>query len=420
MYGLLDCNNFYASCETAFNPNLMGRAVVVLSNNDGCVIARSQTAKKLGIKMGTPAFEIKSLIQSGAVVAFSSNYQLYGDMSRRVMMLLRSLADFVEVYSIDEAFFHVPDGIDYQAYGRRIANTVRHATGISVSVGIAKTKTLAKVANHIAKKYPGYKKVCVIETEHQRQVALNITPIDDVWGIGRQYAARLNTIGIDTALQFANLDNARVRRMMTVVGEKTWCELNGQSCIDLETNVNARHQICNSRSFGVMLNDINDIMPAVATFAARCAEKLRRDNLYAGTVMPFINTNRFRTDLPQCYLSQVMLLPTPTNDSRIIVRTALTGLNSIFRTGFEYKKAGVIVSDIITERDIQPDLFGANNVNKATPLMTAVDSVNQKYGRGTMRIAAELIGSRWKNHTDKLSGHYTTDINDIIEIKCDK
>lgn len=418
MFGLMDCNNFYASCEAVFNPVLRDRAVVVLSNNDGCVIARSPAAKELGIKMGTPAFQIKNLIDAGRVVALSSNYTLYGDMSARVMKVLAAMVDGVEIYSIDEAFFHIPDGVDYVAFGRRIAMAVTRATGIPVSIGIAPTKTLAKVANHIAKKYPGLKRVCVIDSDDKRVQALKLTPIDDVWGIGRRYTAQLRAMGVDEAWAFSQLPRTVVRRRMTVGGERTWSELNGVSCINLDLGHVDKQQICTSRSFGEMLGKLEQIQAPVATFAARCAEKLRAGRLVAGTVMVFLYTNRFRSDLPQVALHRVVALAGASNDTRVIVAAALDALRAIYQPGYQYKKAGVIVGDISPVARRPVDLFSRAPDAAGDNLMAAIDAINNRFGKNTVRLTAELADEKWRPAQHKRSPNYTTDMNDIIEIWC--
>jgi len=418
MIGLLDCNNFYVSCERVFNPTLNGQAVVALSNNDGCIIARSPEAKALGIKMGTPAFQIRNLIKNGTVVAFSSNYTLYGDMSRRVMNMLAKLVGKIEIYSIDEAFFHIPDNVDFSAFGHKIADQITRGTGIPVSIGIAPTKTLAKVANHCAKKYPGYKKVCVIQSERQRIAALKITPIDEVWGIGRRHNERLGRLGVRTAFDFTNLPRDLVRQMMTVTGERTWCELHGQSCIDIETAPSDKRQICKSRSFGTMLTQYEQMVPAIATFAAGCAENLRTTGLCAASVTVFVCTNKFRHDLPQCALHMTVPLPRYTNDTRLIDSAAMLALRQIYQPNYQYKKAGVIVSDILPCDSVPQDLFGTAQDARGSALMTAMDNINQKYGRGAVRMTDELLDNAWRNRHDMLSQNYTTNIHDIIKVNC--
>jgi len=416
MFGLLDCNNFYVSCERVFNPALNGRAVVVLSNNDGYVIARSPEAKAMGIQMGTPAFQIRHLTDAGALCTFSSNYTLYGDMSRRVMSLLRQATDDMEIYSIDEAFFTVPENIDYKKFGTDIANKITKSTGIPVSVGIAATKTLAKVANHAAKKYRGYNRVCIISNDEQRMRALDITPIDEVWGIGRQHSARLRAMGIETALDFTRLPRDVVRKMMTVTGERTWRELHGRSCIGIELAPPDRRQICTSRSFGETLGTLYQLEPAVITFASRCAAKLRTGGYAAGAVTVFICTNRFRPDLPQCNPYQIAALPHPTSDTRLIVNAALGLLRKIYRPHYQYKKAGVILSDIIPTAAVPLDLFEQPDT-QGVQLMSAIDDMNRRYGRGTVHLAGESLDSTWRARHEKLSPNYTTDINEIIQVK---
>lgn len=415
MFGLVDCNNFYASCERVFNPSLNGKAVVVLSNNDGCVIARSNEAKALGIKMGVPAYQIKDLVESNAVHAFSSNYTLYGDMSGRVMTMLTELTPEIEVYSIDEAFINL-DGIrDIHSLGTEVIDRVTRGTGIPVSLGIAPTKTLAKVANKFAKKYPAYNRLCIIDTEEKRIKALKLVEIRDVWGIGRRQAAKLERQGVKTAYDFTQLSGAWVRKNMTVVGERTWKELRGFSCIDMESAPPAKKQICTSRSFGKMLTDIEPITEAIATHASTCAKKLRRQKSYASSLMVFIHTNNFREDLPQYWKNIVLHFPVSTNETHEIVHYALSGLKRIFKEGYQYKKAGVIITEI-TE-GAQMGLFDSVDREKRNRLMQAVDKMNDKHSQ-CIKLAVQGTGRDWKLKQEQLSGRYTTDINQIININC--
>lgn len=413
MFGLMDCNNFYASCERVFNPSLNGKPVVVLSNNDGCVIARSNEAKALGIPMGTPAYQIRELVEKHGVAVFSSNYTLYGDMSARVMSILSSLAPEIEVYSIDEAFVNLDGITDYQSLGRIIVNTVYKDTGIPVSLGIAPTRTLAKMANKFAKKYPAYQRVCCIDTEEKREKALRLFAIGDVWGIGRRQAARLEKEGVKTAYDFIQLPNSWVRKYMTVVGERTWKELRGIPCIT--ENITPRKQICTSRSFGQMIENIEQMDEAVSTFASTCAKKLREQNGYAVSLLVFIQTNRFRDDLPQYWKSFSVNLPVPTDNTQEIVHYALTGLRSIFLKGYHYKKAGVIITEITY--NIQRNLFDMIDRDKRDRLMNAIDSINGKHGH-SVKLAVQGQGSKWKLKQEQLSKHYTTDLGEIIEINC--
>lgn len=325
----MDCNNFYVSCERVFNPSLNGKPVVVLSNNDGCVIARSNEAKAFGIPMGAPTYQIRELVEKHEVAVFSSNYTLYGDMSARVMSILSSLAPEIEVYSIDEAFVNLDGITDYQSLGRIIVNKVYKDTGIPVSLGIAPTRTLAKMANKFAKKFPAYQRVCCIDTEEKREKALRLFTIGDVWGIGRRQAAKLEKEGVKTAYDFTQLPNSWVRKYMTVVGERTWKELRGIPCIT--ENITLRKQICTSRSFGQMIENIEQMDEAVSTFASTCAKKLREQKGYAVSLLVFIQTNRFREDLSQYWKSVSVNLPVPTDDTLEIVHYALAGLRVSIR-----------------------------------------------------------------------------------------
>lgn len=415
MYGLVDCNNFYASCERVFNPSLNGKPVVVLSNNDGCVIARSNEAKALGIKMGIPAYQIKDLVSSHGVAVFSSNYTLYGDMSGRVMSMLAELSPEIEVYSIDEAFLNLHGIRDLDIIGRKMVDRVTRGTGIPVSLGAAPTKTLAKIANKFAKKYPAYNQLCIIDSEEKRIKALQLTEIGDVWGIGRRQAAKLQKEGIKTAYDFTRFSGSWVRKNMTVVGERTWKELQGISCIDMETAPPAKKQICTSRSFGKMLTDIETISEAIASHASTCAKKLRHQHSYATSLMVFIHTNNFREDLPQYWRNIVLHLPVPTNDTQEIVRYALSGLKSIFLNGYQYKKAGVIITEI-TE-GAQLGLFDHVDRDKQERLMQAIDKINGEHGNN-IKLAVQGTGRGWKLKQEQLSGHYTTNLNQIIDIKC--
>lgn len=416
MYGLIDCNNFYASCERVFNPSLNGKPVVVLSNNDGCVIARSNEAKALGIKMGIPAYQIKDLVSSHGVAVFSSNYTLYGDMSGRVMSMLAELSPEIEVYSIDEAFLNLDGIIDLNTIGRKMVDRVTRGTGIPVSLGVAPTKTLAKIANKFAKKYPAYDQLCIIDSEEKRIKALQLTEIENVWGIGRRQAAKLQKEGIKTAYEFTRLSGSWVRKNMTVVGERTWKELQGISCIDMETAPPAKKQICTSRSFGKMLTDIDTISEAIASHASTCAKKLRNQQSYATSLMVFIHTNNFREDLPQYWRNIVMHLPVPTNDTQEIVHYALTGLKSVFLNGYQYKKAGVIITEI-TE-GAQLGLFDHVDREKRERLMQTIDKINGEHGNN-IKLAVQGTGRGWKLKQEQLSGHYTTNLNQIINIKCE-
>jgi len=415
MFGLVDCNNFYASCERVFNPSLNGKPIVVLSNNDGCVIARSNEAKLLGIKMGVPAYQIKELVKSHGVTVFSSNYTLYGDMSGRVMLMLAELTPEIEVYSIDEAFLNLEGIQDLQTLGSKIVRQVTRGTGIPVSTGIALTKTLAKVANKFAKKYPAYNRLCIIDTEDKRTKALQLTNIGDVWGIGRRQAAKLEKQGVKTAYDFTKLPGSWVRKNMTVTGERTWKELQGISCIDMETAPPAKKQICTSRSFGKMVEDIGTMSEAIATHASTCSKKLRQQKSYAMSLMVFIHTNNFREDLPQYWKNTIIKLPVPTSDTLEIVHYALEGLKSTFMPGFQYKEAGIIITEIVTSAQL--GLFDSVNREKREKLMQAIDKVNGEH-KHLVKLAVQGNGRDWKLKQEQLSMRYTTDINEILTINC--
>lgn len=415
MFGLVDCNNFYASCERVFNPLLNGKPIVVLSNNDGCVIARSNEAKALGIPMGAPAFQIKDVVKANNVFVFSSNYTLYGDMSSRVMSIIAEEAPEIEIYSIDEAFIDLSGIKDLAEVGSQIVRRVIRGTGIPVSLGIAPTKTLAKMANKFAKKYPAYERVCIIDTDEKRIRALQLTDIGDVWGIGRRQAAKLDKQGVKTALDFTELPGSWVRKNMTVVGERTWKELRGISCIEMKAAPPAKKQICTSRSFGKMVEDIDTLSEAVATHTSTCAKKLRKQKAFASSIMVFIHTNNFREDLPQYWKNIAIKLPVPTSDTIEIVHYALQGLRSIFIQGYQYKKAGVIITEIASSAQL--GLFDSVDRKKREKLMQALDKVNGEH-RQLVKLAVQGNGQEWKLKQEQLSKRYTTDINEIISIKC--
>ena len=419
MFALVDCNNFYASCERAFNPYWNGRPVVVLSNNDGCVIARSNEAKKIGIKMGIPAYQIRTEIEQYNIGVFSSNYTLYGDMSNRVMSMLSSYSPNVEIYSIDECFLDFSGfGLyDLKTYGEGIVQSVTKGTGIPVSMGIALTKTLAKVANKFAKKHKGYKGVCIIDTEEKRIEALKRTEISDVWGIGHRYTKRLEQYGVYSAYDFAQMPKAWVRQQMTVVGERTWKELNGEPCIDMEQIAPAKKQICTSRAFGQTIADIEGLKEAVSSFASICAGKLRKQKSCAQSLMVFIHTNNFREDLPQYFKNCVIKLPVPTNSTPEIVHYAIAALLNIYRKGYYFKKAGVILMDIVPDNAIQQNIFDVVDREKHKKLMEVVDRLNNGFSRNNLFLAVQDGRRKWKLKQELLSPCYTTKLNDIIKIK---
>lgn len=418
MIALVDCNNFYASCERVFNPSLNGKPVIVLSNNDGCVIARSNEAKLIGIQMGAIAHQIKDFIEKHHVQVFSSNYTLYGDMSNRVMTELGNFTPEIEVYSIDEAFldFSGFELFNLHTYCQDIKRKVTQNTGIPISIGVAPTKTLAKIANRSAKKNPVYQGVCVLNNDIQIKEVLSKFPIEDVWGIGYRYAKMLQLHGCNTALDFANANEGFVKSKMGVVGLRMQRELNGFQCLDIETLSPPKQNICTSRSFGQMLTEKQDISQAVSTFASKCAYKLRKQNTATGVIIVFLNTNRFNERETQYNPSIVVKLPVSTNSSIELVKYALIGLNKIFKQGFKYKKAGVIVGEIIPETQIQIGLFDTVNRPKHNSTMTALDKLNGRYGREKVKVAACGDGRKWKLRSEHISRCYTTQWTKLIEI----
>ena len=420
MYALVDCNNFFVSCERAFQPELEGRPVVVLSNNDGCVVARSNESKAMGIKMGTPYFKVKYLVDQGKLVVRSSNYTLYGDLSARVMSLLSEVAPKLEVYSIDEAFMNM-DGIreeDLPGICRDLIKRIRRWTGIPVSIGIAPTKTLGKVANHFAKKYKGYKGVCVIDTDEKMRKALSLTPIDDVWGVGWRGAPKLEAAGVKTAMDFVSRPVEWVRDRMGVIGVRTWSELQGIRMVEEEKN-DKRKSICTSRSFAGNISDIDELTLRVSDFAGKCAEKLRKEGTAAGTVGIFLYTNRFREDLDQYYPSASVRLEVPASSAPEIISAALKALRYVYKPGYQYKKAGVIVSDIVDADSIQQVIFGFDDKARERDdrISEVMDKVNTS-GRNVLRLATQRGGHYADGiRRDFCSGLYTTSWQDLIKVK---
>ena len=419
MFGLVDCNNFYASCERVFNPYWNNRPVIVLSNNDGCVIARSNEAKKLGIEMGVPAYQVKTEIKQHGIGVFSSNYSLYGDMSNRVMSTLSSFVENMEVYSIDESFldFSGFERFDLKKYGEKIVKTTTKGTGIPVSLGIAPTKTLSKVANKFAKKFPAYKGTCIIDSEEKRIKALQLTEISDVWGIGRRRAKLLSKYNVKTAFDFTQLPVGWVRQKMTVTGEQLWKELNGISCIDMEFAPPAKKTICTSRAFGQTIADLEGLKESVSTYAAICAEKLRKQKSCALSLMVFIHTNNFREDLPQYLQNCVIELPVATNSTLEIVKYALIALKRIYKKGYQLKKAGVTITEIIPDAAIQTNIFDNVDREKHARLMSVVDQLNDGFKKNNLRLAVQEGSRRWRLKQEKLSPCYTTRISDVLHFK---
>lgn len=417
MFALVDCNNFYASCERVFRPELIGKPVVVLSNNDGCVIARSNEAKALNIAMGAPAYQFQKVFDDNKVFVFSSNYALYGDMSFRVMTILSKFTPDLEIYSIDEAFLQF-DGFDLfslQKIGLEIRNTVYRSTGIPVSVGFAETKALAKMANKIAKKFTDRTNgVYCIDSEEKRKKALKWTKVGDVWGIGKQHAKRLEYYDVKTAFDFIQMSDGWVRKNMSVVGLRLKRELEGKRTLEIE-HPKAKKNIATTRSFDKNYRTIEQLKERVVTFSVACSEKLRKQKSYCNSIMVFVQTNFFREDLPQYSNSIVVKLPYSTNSSIEISKFACTGLEKIFKEGFTYKKAGVIVLDIVPEKPLQLSIFENSNPRHKV-LMETIDKINQSVGNQKVLLASQDLGRRWKMKQERLSPRYTTRIDEIITV----
>lgn len=431
MYGIIDCDNCFVSCERVFRPDLEGKPVVVLSNNDGCVVARSNEAKRLGIKTGTPYYQLAEIFPGQKIEVFSSNYELYGELTARVVEIISEEVPAFFRYSIDECFVRL-DGFAADAlkpWGEKLHIRIRRSVGMPVSIGIAPTKTLAKTASHFAKKYPGYRHCCVIDNEEKRVKALELFSIDDVWGIGRRYSARLESMGIKTAYDFAQKQLEWVRAVFrNVVVERTWRELNGIDCIPDEQPA-PKKSICTSRSFNGMINSIADLRTHIDNYSARCAEKLRRQGSVAGIVGVFLNTNPFRNDLEQYANYKEIKLLTPSNSTITITKAANDVLQSIFRKGFSYKKAGVILADIVPDSPVQQDMFdlSAADYHRLHRLDAVIDHINKINGDETVVLGSQQYQQKAANgkaevfanaiRHDFRSKNPTTRWSDIIALR---
>ena len=449
MIGLADCNNFYCSCERVFRPDLIGKPVVVLSNNDGCVIARSEEAKALGYKMGDPFYQVKEKLEAEGVAIFSSNYTLYGSLSNRVMSMLSHYSPHIDQYSIDESFFDVDQSMAERffqdnlkendtflnnesllhQYGAKISADVLRAVGIPISIGIAETKTLAKIGSKFAKKYKGYQGCCLIDTDERRHKALSLFPIKDVWGIGRQISRKLDYMGIRTAAQFADKKESWVHSHFNITTVRTWKELNGESCISIE-ELPQKKSICTSRSFaGEGISDKDVVEEAVANFAVRCAEKLRHQGSVCQGITVFAWTSRFNENVPEYTIHDSLTLPIATNAQEEIVGAALSILRAKYPKSmadsrpdrpdmsFHFKKAGVILWQISPDHPRQQDLFDPIDRSKQKKLMEAIDAINRKNGYGTIRQAIQGTDCRFDLKREYMSKQFTTNIHDILKVK---
>lgn len=422
MIGLVDCNNFFVSCERVFRPELARRPVIVLSNNDGCAVALSNEAKALGFKRGDPYFKIRRQAEAAGVIAFSGNHRLYGDMSQRVMTVLRSLVDEIEVYSIDEAFIF-PEEINADSihdYGKYVVQKVLSDTGIPVSLGFASTKTLAKIASRFAKKYPGYCGCCVIDTEQKRRRALELTAVGDVWGIGRRINRRLEMSGIATAAQFADLSHRSIKTMFSIVGERTWRELNGEPCIERESDQPSKQTITSSRSFAKELTTLEQLRSAVSTFADIVGRKLRQQDSFAEELAVFVCTNRFHEHEEQFFNSALYHFTEPCNDLMTLADGACKALRDAWREGIAVKKAGVTITRIVSREGMQPSLFGDSTMRERNDrLMKVFDAINASpVAPHLVRIASMGGGVDDLVKREHASHLYTTRFSDIIKINC--
>ena len=414
---LIDCNNFYASCERIFNPRLIGKPIVVLSNNDGCIITRSAEAKELGIKMGEPYFKAKKIIDKNNVKVFSSNYSLYGDISQRVMETLARFASDVEIYSIDEAFLGLNGFENYELskYCQYIRRTIKQWVGIPVSIGVSTTKTLSKIANNLAKKNKEYDGVCILKSWFDINEALKLTPIEDVWGIGRRLSVFLKKYKINTAYDFTQLDKGWIRKNMGVVGEKTFLELCGVSCIELELIPSDKKSCCVSRSFSKPVEKIDDLEESVSSYGTRVAEKIREEGLVAESMSIFVLTNYFNRKEKQYSNSIKLQLPYPTNNSIKIVKRALEGIKKIYRQGYRYKKAGVILYGLTKAKQTRGLLD--YDRESSDSIMNTLDRINERYGSSTIRLASEGVDKSWSMRRESVSPCYTTRFDDLVEAK---
>ena len=418
MFALADCNNFFASCERVFRPDLQGKPVIVLSSNDGCAIARSNEAKALGIKMGAPLFKIKDIVEKHGVAVFSGNMALYGDMSRRVKWVLEGYAPAVEVYSIDEAFLDLRGitGIDFDAYAKDLSAKCWKLTSIPVSIGIAPTKTLAKIASKLCKQYPKLRGGCYMHRPQDIEKVLRKFPIEDVWGIGRKSAAKLQARHIKTAYDFTQLPETAVRSMMGITGVRTWKELQGIPCIEFEDGFEAKQSICVSRSFSSEIYEPGDLQEQIANFAATLAEKLRKQGSVTSEIAVFAYTNRFKEDQPQTHSSALVTFPTPTAGQKSIITSAVKAARELFRSGYGYKKAGVIATGVMAESEATPSLFDdPHALEQEQKITEALSAINSTFGDGTIKLAVQGSGNI-KNTCQKQSPHYTTRWTDLPKV----
>lgn len=422
MYALADCNNFFVSCERVFRPDLWDKPVLVLSGNDGCVVSRSNEVKALGIKMGVPLYQIRDLVEKHHIACFSSNFSLYGDLSARVMSLLRKHTTRFEQYSIDEGFItldHVSPA-ERKTYCENLVREIYQGTGIPVSMGIAPSKTLCKVASKYAKKFPGYNGACMIDTDEKRLKALAGFEVGDVWGVGRQTAAKLAALGISTALQFAEMSESRVQSLLHKPGLLTWRELHGIDCIDTSEMV-SKQSITTSRTFANPITTLPLMEQQLANFCDTCARKLRMQKSLCAQLIVFAYTSRFRTDIEQCQIVQTVNLSIPTSDTRELLSYMLNAFRPYFREGVQFKKAGVIFSRIVPEGSVVADLFDERDRTRDAALQRTIDKIRDKAGRNAILLATQLPTSKEQAaqvyKSEHQSPRYTTELSQVLTIR---
>ncbi|WP_047533467.1 Y-family DNA polymerase [Methylotenera sp. N17] len=418
---LIDVNNFYVSCERVFNPKLINKPVVVLSNNDGCAVARSNEVKALGVGMGAPWFKFKDLAKQHGIIAYSSNYALYADLSNRVMSILRQFSPDQEIYSIDESFLDLTSfqSRDLISYGQQMRKRILRWTGLPVCVGIGSTKTLAKLANHCAKKRAHFNSVCNFNT--MNDVALNLIlseiAVGEVWGVGRKLAPKLYALGIHTVLDLKQADPEQLRQQFSVVMEKTVRELNGTVCIELEEIAPPKKQILSSRSFGRPVRDYQSLAESITLYMSRAAEKLRKQQSFAGSVYVYIRTSPFREQ--DSFYSNGMTIPvsSPTNDTMQLVNIALWILKRLYKPNYNYAKAGVMLGELVPAQGVQSDMFSVVHTSaKSANLMQAMDAINRKMGKESIKLASEGFTRPWKMKQENKSPSYTTNWKDIVKV----
>lgn len=425
MIGLIDCNNFFVSCERIFNPRLRTVPVVVLSNNDGCICALSNEAKAMGLKRGDPYFRIKNICDRYGAAVISGNHRLYGDISSRVMATIASVAGNIEVYSIDECFVNFGIWPDAEAVGagREMVRRIRRNVGIPTALGLASTRTLAKIASRFAKKYPAYRSVCAIDNEYRRRRALELTPIGDVWGIGRRLVKRMANYGIHSAIQFADRERQDISGLFNVSGIRTWQELNGIPCIDtVDTEEDAaQKQMCCSRSFGHNLTTFDDLSDAFALFATIISKRLREHNLAAAGLTVFVHTNTHRPDQPQYCNSAYRPLPEPANDTMTIASATREALQAVFRKGYGYKRAGIFISDLSDASCLQTTIFSdAADRERRKRLMKVIDHINSSsHSHANVHIASYMPAEKCVK-CEHRSPNFSTRLDDIIQVKISK